>query len=251
MRHDPRDQFGREAEKYLTSKAHDDPSALAGLVALLPDRLGRALDVGTGAGHMAFALAPRCDLTVALDPTPAMLDIVRREASVRGFDRLSTVLAFAEDLPFRDGTFDLVTCRVAAHHFDAPYSFVRESVRVLIEDGSFLLVDTVAPEDDQADADVNRIETVRDPSHRRNKKPSEWRRLAASTGLEVVRCSERPKPLDFQDWMDRMSVAPADRNWLAQAMESATGPLKDYLGFDGQTFHLTEMTLLARKRPLE
>ncbi|MBS1714959.1 MAG: class I SAM-dependent methyltransferase [Armatimonadetes bacterium] len=247
MKPDPREQFGREAEKYLTSKAHDDPDALLGLAGLLPGTMGRSLDVGAGAGHMAFVLAPRCDVTVALDPTPAMLQIVRREAQRRGLDRLVTVQAFAERLPFQSGVFDAVTCRVAAHHFDGPEAFVHESARVLAPKGAFLLVDTVAPDDDLADEAVNRIETVRDPSHRRNKKVSEWESLARSAGLDVVEVHCRPKPLVFQDWMDRMSVAESDRRWLTGAMESATGPLRDYLSFDGTSFHLTEMTLSARK----
>ncbi|MBS1721716.1 MAG: class I SAM-dependent methyltransferase [Armatimonadetes bacterium] len=247
MKTDPREQFGREAEKYVTSSVHADASALAFLIGLVQPRGGKIVDVGTGAGHTAFAFAPLVDEVTALDPTPEMLSLVERQAQEKGIANVSTKLGFAEELPFQDASIDGVTCRVAAHHFDDPERFVKEVARVLRLGGWFLLVDTVAPEDETADKLVNEAETIRDPSHRRNWKVSEWRARVQDSRLDVVTVETRWKRLALQEWMDRMSVSPADQAELRERIEGSSGAARDYFQPGDDSFSLLEMTLLARK----
>lgn len=247
MREDSRRQFGREAEKYVTSAVHADPDALSELVAHLGPSGGRVVDVGTGAGHLAMALAPHVDHVVALDPTPEMLEVTQRQAVQRGVGNLTTLLGFAESLPFGDGELDGVACRVAAHHFHDVRAFVSESARVLKPGGWFLLVDTVSPEDDEADRRLNIFETIRDPSHVRDYRPSEWVSFVEGAGLTVQGTTLRWKSLDFEEWMSRMSVSPGDRVVLRAMWETADGAFRQYLEpVDGQ-FRLEELTLTAQK----
>lgn len=247
MKLDPRDQFGREAEKYLTSTVHADASALAELVALIAPQGGRIVDVGTGAGHMAFALAPYVDQVVATDPTQAMLDVTSTEAGRRGLTNLVTRRAFAEELPFDDGSIDGLTCRVAAHHFQSVTAFLDEVARCLRPGGWFLLVDTVSPEDDTAADLLNEYEAIRDPSHGRNLKISEWEALVASRGLTIKAKQKRYKELVFSDWTERMSVSGEDTLRLKAMLESSSGALRDYLQPGENSFALLELTLLAEK----
>lgn len=247
MKLDPRDQFGREAEKYLTSAVHADASALAELVALVSPQGGLVVDVGTGAGHMAFAVAPYVDQVVATDPTQAMLDVTSAEASRRGMTNLSTRLAFAEELPFGDGSVDGITCRVAAHHFRSVETFLDEVSRCLRPGGWFLLVDTVSPEDDAAADVLNEYEAIRDPSHGRNLKISEWETLVESRGFTIKAKQERYKELVFSDWTERMSVSGPDTQILKAMLESSSGALREYLQPGENSFSLLELTLLAEK----
>jgi SAM-dependent methyltransferase len=176
-----------------------------------------------------------------------MLAVVRDEAGRRGLGNVRLVEARAESLPFRAESVGGVACRVAAHHFDDPDAYVRESGRILAPGGWFLLVDTVAPEDDEADRGLNHFEAVRDPSHRRDWKVGEWRSRTSAAGLRVESVSSRRKRLGSQDWMDRMSVPGAQQLLLWEVLRSCTGPLRDYLAPDESSFDLHEMTLLARK----
>lgn len=240
-------QFGREAEKYLTSKVHADLDALAELVELVNPKGGTVVDIGTGAGHMAFAIAPFVDKLIATDPTPQMLQVTATEAIRLGLTNLETREARAEALPFEDESIDGVTCRVAAHHFDDVPQFVSEVARCLKSGGWFLLVDTVSPEDDDAARKLNDFESIRDPSHNRNWKISEWEKLVRDTGLSVQSVSERFKELEFHAWMDRMSVSPEDQKRLKRIVDGSFGGFREYLAPGPDSFRLLEMSLLARK----
>lgn len=226
---------------------HADDAALAELVDLVRPNGGQIADVGTGAGHVAFAFAALVDQVIALDPTQAMLDVTSVEADRRGLTNIETRLGYAEQLPFDAGSLDGVTCRVAAHHFVDVSAFVSEVHRCLKPGGWFLLVDTVSPEDDPAAQALNEFEAIRDPSHGRNLKVSEWIALVEQQGMSVQETRQRAKGLVFTDWMDRMSVSEADRARLRSILESSTGALRDYLDPHPDAFCLLELTLLSRK----
>ena len=112
-------RFGRAAADYATSEVHAKGASLARLVELTePKPHWRVLDVATGAGHTALAFAPHVAKVTATDITKEMLAETRKLAKARGLSNVKTLSAGAEDLPFPDASFDLVVCRLAAHHFD-------------------------------------------------------------------------------------------------------------------------------------
>src|SRR3954447_11109777 len=114
------EHFGRTAAHYLTSKPHAQGRSLERLVTLTEPRPDwHVLDVATGAGHTAYAFAPRVTRVWATDITDEMLDVVRGESKKRGLANMRIAHARAEALPFDDATFDLVTSRIAPHHFDS------------------------------------------------------------------------------------------------------------------------------------
>jgi ubiquinone/menaquinone biosynthesis C-methylase UbiE len=146
-----REQFGATAEDYVASRTHAAGDDLAQLVAWAEGGPAkRALDVATGGGHTALALAPHYGRVVASDLTPRMLATARAFIRARGGANVAPACADAEALPFRDAAFDAVTCRIAPHHFGDPARFVREAARVLRPGGLFLLEDSVVPDDPAA-----------------------------------------------------------------------------------------------------
>jgi len=135
------ERFGAYAATYATSRPHAQGGSLARLVELAaPQPAWTALDIATGAGHVALALAPHLSHVVAADLTPQMLGVARGLAGDRNIANISFAVLRAEALPFADATFDLVTCRIAPHHFDDVRKFVTESARVLRPGGRFGLV---------------------------------------------------------------------------------------------------------------
>lgn len=247
MKSDPAVEFGREAEKYLSSAVHSDATTLAALVDLVSPNGGWIADVGTGAGHLAFAFARRVNRVSACDVTPEMLDVVLRESASRGLNNIDVVQCRAEQLVFDDESLDGLGCRIAAHHFDDVGAFLRESYRVLKPDGWFLLVDTVSPEDDEAALRLNHFETLRDPSHRKNLKVSEWEQAVRLAGFTVAELVRGIKRLDFDDWVARMSVPTAKVHEIRDLMQESNPTLGSYFEFDGQSFNLHDVTLLATK----
>ncbi len=180
------EQFGAAAQGYVASAGHARGGDLARLVELARPRGDeRMLDIATGGGHTALAFAPHVREVVASDLTPRML--AAAEAFIRG-QGVTNVLfepADAEELPFADTSFDIVTARIAPHHFPNPRRFVHQAARVLRPGGLFLLDDNMAPEDAELDAFMNRFEQWRDPSHVRAYTVGEWRGWMADAGLTV------------------------------------------------------------------
>ena len=187
------EEFGKTAASYLTSKPHALGKSLERLVTLTsPQKSWHVLDVATGGGHVAYVFAPHVARVWATDITQEMLDLVKAEAQKRGLSNVRTAYAKAEAMPFEDASFDLVTCRIAPHHFDSIPDFLGEVHRVLKPNGLFALVDNVVPEGSVGDY-INAFERFRDPSHLRAWTMQEWR-----DALKKARLGDRARRADLQ-----------------------------------------------------
>jgi len=214
------------ASAYVTSAIHAQGRDLPRMVELagLPAG-GRLLDIGTGTGHTALAFAAGGVEVVGLDMTRAMLEQARGLASQRGL-ALDAVQSYAELLPFADGAFDAVACRYCAHHFQDNPRAIGEMGRVLRPGGVFVFVDHVAPEDDEADAFVNRLDWLRDPSHNREPRLSEYERWFADAGLTIDLIEPFRETIVADQWFARAQTAP-DREAEARALlANASQPLR-------------------------
>jgi len=207
-----RESFGRAAAGYAVSRVHVGGLDLEAMVeAAGPTsalRGAKLLDVGTGAGHTAFAFAPHVQSVEALDLTQQMLDQVQAGARARSLANVRCRLGDAEALPYPDAGFDIVTSRLCAHHFPDVPRFVREVARVLKPDGAFLLVDSMAPEDAANDTFFNAFELLRDPSHVRNHSRSQWQAMLGAAGFrsEVLGGWMLAQPFDA--WVERIGTPP-------------------------------------------
>ncbi|HUG15860.1 MAG TPA: class I SAM-dependent methyltransferase [Thermomicrobiales bacterium] len=208
-------QFGEIAQSYVESPRHRSGRDLKRLVELAeccPE--DRALDVATGGGHTALALAPRVAHVVASDLTPRMLEAAEAFIRSQGVENVSFEVAAAEDLRFDEASFDIVSCRIAPHHFADVVAFCREVARVLKPGGRFVLMDSVAAEDDELDHFINDIEWRRDKSHARSYRLSEWQTWIAATGLDVDLVEEFERRHEFQQWTKRSRMAAQERDEL-------------------------------------
>lgn len=205
-----RRQFGAVAAAYASSAVHATGPDLRALVetAALNGR-ERVLDLGCGAGHTALALASSAARVTALDLTPEMLAVASALAGERGVANVDFCLGDAAALPFADRSFDLVTSRYSAHHYADPTRAVAEAARVLRPGGRLLLVDTVAPEDPALDTFSNAVELLRDISHVRNWRISEWIPMLRTAGFVAELLMEMALELDGDSWVQRMQTPSA------------------------------------------
>lgn len=223
---DPRKQvqefFARYAPAYTLSPSHRTGEDLQRLLTwLAPQGRGRLLDVATGSGHTALALAPLVEEVVGLDLTPAMGAEFIRQAQARGFSHVQFVLGAVEALPFPDGAFDWVTCRRAAHHFPNLPQALAEMKRVLAPGGRLGIVDMIAPANSEAARFLNELERIRDPSHQWAYDLKEWQDQIQRIGMQVIICETTEEILPWEQWwfpvpMDSPAVAQA----LARAMQA-------------------------------
>jgi ubiquinone/menaquinone biosynthesis C-methylase UbiE len=202
-------QFGPVAAAYRTSAVHaagEDLALIAEAVARYPQPL--VLDVGCGAGHVSRSVAPVSREVVAFDLTEAMLEQVTALMSEHGITNVRTQQGDVERLPFPDASFDLVLSRLSAHHWPDPTRAVAECLRVLRPGGALLISDIVAPEAPADDSFLQTVEVLRDHSHVRDYRVSEWQELFATLGVSASVTATWEVPIDFQSWVARMATPP-------------------------------------------
>jgi SAM-dependent methyltransferase len=204
------------AEAYRTSEAHREGEDLDLLVEWAAGA-NTALDVATGGGHVARRLREAGLEVVTLDPAPGMRP---------------DVVAPAERVPFAEGSFDVVACRVAAHHFEDVKVAVREMARVardlvLVSDNLF--VSETAEEADR----------VRDPSHVRNYTEAEWRSFFATGGLDVEDVHTYVHPVLLEPWLERAGCSGEDADRVRALVADRV---------EGNRVRLERICLKGRKR---
>lgn len=179
--------WSERAQLYRESEAHREGEDLD-LVVEWSEAAETALDVATGGGHVARRLREAGINVVTIDPAPGMRpDVVSR----------------GEDLPFADETYDLVACRVAAHHFDDVEKALAEMARVSRD--RVIVVDNVFLDERAEDAD-----RLRDPTHVRNYTEAEWRELFELAGLRIKDIRRLSKEIEVQPWLERAGTPEAD-----------------------------------------
>ena len=244
-----KEQFGANAAAYVTSKPHAKGASLARLVELVQPQLHwEMLDIATAAGHTAFVFAPHVAHVWATDITPEMLVLAQQQVEERGLTNVTVETADAEALPYDDASFDLVTCRIAPHHFGNVDLFVREAARVLRPGGILAVVDNVVPSDAAGDY-VNAFEKLRDPSHGRCLTINEWRTIYQATGLPIVQHETLTKQMDFDKWAARHDPTMQQflRAMLSEVQGKAAAFLQPTLSEKGTTFTLQEAIIIGQQ----
>jgi ubiquinone/menaquinone biosynthesis C-methylase UbiE len=194
-------QFSKTAQAYVSSTIHAKGDELKLLLELAGDVTNKkVLDIATGGGHTALAFAKAGARVTATDLTPAMLETAKAFISEQGVDSVTFQEASAEALPFDHQSFDIVTCRIAAHHFAEPEKFVAEVARVLKPDGIFLLVDNISPVDAKLAEVMNYIETTRDPSHVWAYSIPTWLNWLSEAGLELHHLTRFKRRKNYPYW---------------------------------------------------
>ncbi len=243
------EQFGKNAATYLTSTPHALGKSLERLVTLTaPQKDWRVLDIATGGGHVAYTFSPHVGRVWATDITQEMLDMVKAEAAKRGLANLRTTYAKAEALPFEDGSFDLVTCRIAPHHFDSIPDYLAETHRVLKDGGTLAVVDNIVPAGSVGDY-INAFERLRDPSHLRAWTMAEWREAITKAGFAIGHEEELDKRMEFKSWAQRYDdvMKALLRAMLTQLTPEVRKVLNPEDGADGLYFHLREGLFIANR----
>jgi ubiquinone/menaquinone biosynthesis C-methylase UbiE len=247
------EQFQKQSHCYakghILEQTPDVTAALDGLP-LLPG--AEALDIATGAGHTAFCLARAGLRVTASDLTPAMLQRVREGAAERRLD-IRTAQHSAESLPYPDSTFQLVSCRVAPHHFSSPADFVREGARILKPGGWFLVIDGTVPDDSpEAESWLHQVEKLRDPSHNRLIPPREWRALCEQNNLIVqkLEIAHRKQP-DLNWYFDTAATPPENREKVLTLIATAPDSIRHHYRLADEQGKITwwwpMLTLVAQK----
>jgi ubiquinone/menaquinone biosynthesis C-methylase UbiE len=203
--------FTRQAAAYAANSSIADPERIARLVrAVNPRSEHRVLEVATGPGYVALAIAAIAREVIGIDLTGAPLAIAeqrRRDLQV-GNVRFQT--GNASHLPFADGEFDIVVCRFAFHHFDHASQVLREMTRLCAPRGLVAVEDLVVSDHPARAAYQNHFEQLRDPSHVAAFSLRALLALITEAGLEVEHVSTDQLIQPVERWLANAQT-PADK----------------------------------------
>ncbi|WP_029476039.1 class I SAM-dependent methyltransferase [Deinococcus frigens] len=249
-----RAQFNANASKYAASEVHrHGPSLPVLLDFAAPTQQDRALDVATGTGNAAHALAPFVSEVVGLDLADQMLAHARRRAQDDGQTNARFVVGSAEALPFADACFMLVTSRHAPHHFLHLDRFLAEAFRVLQGGGRLVIADQISPTP-AAQLWMDEYQSTRDPSHHAQRTVEAWRELAEAAGFVWTQHTLVPYRLDFMWWTAQSGCTPetvqrlrAHADALSESERQAAG--LEYDAGGQLTAHHEQMMVVRLERP--
>jgi ubiquinone/menaquinone biosynthesis C-methylase UbiE len=212
-----REEFTRQAAAYAVAPVITDTERLARLVrAINPHPDERAVEVATGPGYVAMALAVRCREVVGLDLTPAPIAIAERTSRERGITNVRFEVGDAEHLPFADGEFDIAVCRFAFHHFERPETVLAEMVRVCRSGGTVAIEDLFSSEYRERADYMNRVERLRDHSHTTALTPTELIAMTRKLGLEIESMHSDGLVVDMEEWLKGAQTGESDAREVRQ-----------------------------------
>lgn len=238
-------QFGEQANAYLTSAVHaqgEEFNLLQQAVANQPK--ADVLDLGCGAGHVSFHVAPSVNKVVAYDLSQSMLTVVADSSAAKHLGNIETMQGVAESLPFADNSFDFVFSRYSAHHWQDLGLALREVRRVLKPEGIAAFIDVIAPEQPLLDTYLQTVEVLRDTSHVRDYSAAEWLRQLGEARLVVTKHHKQKLRLEFNSWVERMRTPEVYQSAILALQQAMAQEVRDYFAIDQQGSFTTDVIVV-------
>ena len=244
-----REQFGRTASAYVEATHFSGGQDLEEAARLLkPTQEDNLLDVACGGGHLALFFSPLVRQVVASDLTMQMLKKAQEHIAEEGqVDNVIFREADAEDLPFPAGSFTLLTCRIAPHHFPDVPRALSEFHRVLRRGGRMAIIDTLMPTDPEIADFYQTMETMRNPTHIKAYTEEDWAQMVQDAELILHETLVIPIEHDFQAWIKTAGLSRNKAQELNRFFMDAPAKVHDYFkieSFAGEVETFTDQKIL-------
>ena len=229
MSKDPKDQFNAQAEFYATSTVHSSGQNLEIIAEYLKNKnFGISLDIATGPGFTAFEASKVSKKVLAIDIASAMINQAKILAKKRNISNIEFLLASADNLPYSNHYFDLITCRTGTHHFENFEQSLKEMHRTLKSDGTLIISDTITSEDKELSSWHQKVEKMRDPSHKTNYSLESWKIFLEKLQFNATKIILTSVKLNLNDWMTTSGTPVHMQNQLTKIWNNINEPTKKY-----------------------
>ena len=243
-------QYQDKSNAYLKSSVHAQGIEFEKIRELLQQHaFKRVLDLGCGAGHVTYHIAPDVEKVIAYDLTSEMVDLVLEQAQARGLQNVSGQQGAAEKLDFEDQSLCGVISRYSAHHWHNVPQAMNEIYRVLKPLGKAIFIDILGNDQPILDTFLQSIELIRDPSHVRDYSLSEWARFAERAGFKIEQIEKQSLQLDFKHWVERMQTPTDAVATLHYLQHKASDLVKNYYQIQSDGSFQSEVMYLVLTKP--
>lgn len=240
--------FGQRAQEYRLSSTHGNPEDLARMIGIIDPKLDdNVLDVATGAGHTAIALAKFVKKVAAIDITPEMLAEAKTASMQNGISNIAFRTEDVHNLKISDCQFDIVASRFAVHHFSDVRSALQEMCRVLKPGGKLYILDCSVVDGDESEKEINRIELLRDSSHQYSYSPRLWNRLLQDLPVTIAHASLLQSQYKLPVWFDRMGTNQRNREEIFKILNNLSSECKINYPFGNDYITTYRYEILASK----
>ncbi|WP_407308989.1 class I SAM-dependent methyltransferase [Desulfosporosinus sp. SB140] len=240
--------FGQRALDYRLSSTHGNPVDLERMINLLKPTLDTtALDVATGGGHTALALAKFVNNVMAIDITPEMLSEAKKAALALQMNNIDFKMEDIHSLSFLYEQFDVVVSRFAIHHFSNVQKALSEMCRVLKPGGKFYVLDCSVFDGEESERELNQVELLRDSSHQCSYSPRQWNELLKQLPLKVEHTSLLQEQYQLPQWFDRMSTDQTNRQEIFRVLNGLSEECKSHYSFGPDFITTYRFEILATK----
>ncbi|HJN58967.1 MAG TPA: methyltransferase domain-containing protein, partial [Dehalococcoidia bacterium] len=240
MSKDPKDQFNAQAEFYANSKVHSSGQNLEIISDYLENkRFDLSLDIATGTGFTAFESSKVSKKVLALDIAIEMINQAKTLAKEKSINNIQFVIASADNLPYKNSYFDLITCRTGTHHFENFEKSLKEMHRTLKDNGTLIISDTITSQDNDLSSWHQKVEIMRDPSHQSNYSIESWKELFNNLKFEVTKIILTSVKLTLDDWMTTSGTPPDIQKKLRKIWVDSDSTTRKYFKIkekDNQNF---------------
>jgi len=228
---DPKKQFDNQARFYAESTLFSSGLSLKLLINLIDKKkFKKALDIGTGTGFTALEISKNTNDVIGIDISEGMLNEANIIKKNRGIYNVNFEIGKAEKLKYKDDSFDLITCRTAAHHFSNIEKSLSEIKRTMTQEGICILIDTISSDQSELNLWHQKVEKLRDASHVKNYSLIEWRSLLKDAGLVIKNTYQTRVNMDIESWMERSGTSQDTKKVLRDLFLNADNKTTDFFG---------------------
>ncbi|MHB1653696.1 MAG: class I SAM-dependent methyltransferase [Desulfitobacteriaceae bacterium] len=243
-----RKNFGQRASEYRLSTTHGNPVDLERMINLIkPTSDDIALDVATGGGHTAIALAKYVNQVVAIDITPEILAEAKMASKQESISNIVFRTEDVHNFNISDSQFDIVASRFAVHHFSDVKRALQEMCRVLKPGGKFYILDCSVFDGEEPEKEINRIELLRDSSHQCSYSPRLWHQLLKELPFTINHTSLLKEQYELPRWFDRMGTEQNSREEIFRILNSLSAEGKIHYPFGDDYITTYRFEILATK----
>lgn len=177
------------------------------------------LDIACGTGDYAIAAAPRVKYAYGVDISKGMIEIATKQAEQANIKNVSFLCNPVESTPFEDGSFSIIICRSAFHHFNDYTRIFDEMLRCCQTGDRVSIQDIVAYPDKKIDNFFEEFEREVDISHHKTLSKEFIKTLYTQRDIKIKKTFEIEVDLNLQDYLGHARQSEESKSKISELLE--------------------------------